>query len=76
MKVYQKLLEFYNAAYEILTRKGARLVLKMILENGRLPGIVVDFLKQAEWLQTLVEKATLEITLDIKTMLYDDASTC
>jgi hypothetical protein len=73
--VYQKLLEFYNAAFEILSRKGAKLVMKMILENGRLPDIVKDFLKHADNLRKLVQNATWEIVEDIKAMLYDHEST-
>ncbi|KAI9739902.1 MAG: hypothetical protein M1818_004958 [Claussenomyces sp. TS43310] len=69
--VYQKILEFYKVAFEILTRKGAKLVMKMILENDRLPSIVEDFLKQADNLRKLVQKATWEIVEDIKAMLYD-----
>jgi hypothetical protein len=72
--VYQKLLEFYNAAFEILSKKGAKLVMKMILENGRLPNIVKDFLKHANNLRKLVQKATWEIVEDIKAMLYDHES--
>jgi len=72
--VYQKLLEFYIAAFEILSRKGAKLVMKMILENGRLPNIVKDFLKHADTLRKLVQKATWEIVEDIKSMLYDHES--
>jgi hypothetical protein len=73
--VYQKLLEFYNAAFEILSRKGAKLVMRVILENDRLPNIVQDFLKHAGNLGKLVQKATLEIVEDIRTMLYDHEST-
>ncbi|KFZ04192.1 hypothetical protein V502_10338 [Pseudogymnoascus sp. VKM F-4520 (FW-2644)] len=69
--VYQKLLEFYNVAFEILTRKGAKLVMKIILENDRLPNIVKDFLKHADNLRKIVQKATWEIVEDIKSMLYD-----
>jgi hypothetical protein len=72
--VYQKLLEFYMAAFEILCRKGVKLVMKMILENGRLPNIVNDFLKHADNLRKLVQKATWEIVEDIKAMLYDQES--
>lgn len=72
--VYQKLLEFYNVAFEILTREGAKLVMKMILENNRLPNIVKDFLKHADSLRKLVQKATWEIVEDIKAMLYDHES--
>ncbi|KAG9231371.1 hypothetical protein BJ875DRAFT_506721 [Amylocarpus encephaloides] len=69
--VYQKLLEFYNVAFEILTRKGVKLVMKIILENDRLPNIVQDFLRHAENLRKLVQKATWEIVEDIRAMLYD-----
>ena len=74
VSVYQKILEFYKVAYEILTRSGAKLVLKMIRDNERLPNIVQDFLKHAETLRKLVEKATWEVVEDIKTMLYDSES--
>jgi hypothetical protein len=72
--VYQKLLEFYNVAFEILTRKGAKLVMKMILENDRLPSIVEEFLGRAENLQKLVQNSIWEILGDIQTMLYDQES--
>ncbi|KAH6627225.1 hypothetical protein B0J18DRAFT_426830 [Chaetomium sp. MPI-SDFR-AT-0129] len=71
VSVYQKLLEFYHAALQILSKKGAKLVMKIVLENGKLPAIVQDFLQHAQQLQKLVEKATLEIVEDIKNMLYD-----
>ena len=74
VSVYQKILEFYKVAFEILTRKGAKLVVKLILENDRLPSIVQGFLKHAETLRKLVQKATLEIVEDIKAMLYDRES--
>lgn len=73
--VYQKLLEFYNVAFKILTRKGAKLVLKMILQNNQLPSIVEEFLRHADNLRKLVQKATWEIVGDIKAMLYDQEST-
>lgn len=72
--MYQKLLEFYNAAFEILSKKGAKLVVKLILKNGHLPKIVEDFLKHAENLRKLVQKATWEIVEDIRAMLYDHES--
>ncbi|KAG2002730.1 hypothetical protein GB937_009603 [Aspergillus fischeri] len=31
--VYQKMLEFYKVAYEMLSRKGAKLIIKMVLET-------------------------------------------
>ena len=72
--VYQNLLEFYSAAFEILSRKGVKLVMKIVLEDGRLPGIVDDFLRHADYLRKLVGKATWEIVEDIKAMLYDHES--
>lgn len=74
MSVYQKLLEFYKVAHEILTRRGVKLVIKMVLETDRLPNIVQDFLRHADTLRKLVEKATWEVVEDIKAMLYDSES--
>jgi hypothetical protein len=68
------MLEFYQVAFEILTKKGAKLMMTMILENDRLPNIVKEFLKLSENLRTLVQKATWEIVEDIKAMLYDRES--
>ena len=72
--VYKKILEFYKVAYHTLTRKGSRLVMRIVLENSRLPVVVQDFLKEAENLRKLIEKATWEIVQDIKDMLYDQES--
>lgn len=74
VSMYQKILEFYKVAHEILTRRGVKLVMKMILETDRLPNIVQDFLRHADTLRKLVEKATWEIVEDIKAMLYDSES--
>ena len=49
-------------------------MIKLILENDRLPNIVQDFLKHAETLRQIVQKATWEIVEDIKAMLYDRES--
>ncbi|KAI9652058.1 MAG: hypothetical protein M1831_007250 [Alyxoria varia] len=72
--IHKKILEFYQAAFEILTRKRAKLVMKMVLEKHRLPDIVQDFLRHADFLRKLVQKATWEIVEDIKSMLYDRES--
>ena len=48
--------------------------MEMILENGKLPKIVEGFLKHAEDLHKLVQKATWEIVEDMKLMLYDQES--
>lgn len=62
------------AAFEILARKGAKLVMKIIVEKDRLPQIVQDFLRHADTLRKFVQKATWEIVEDIKSMLYDRES--
>lgn len=72
--MYQKILEFYQVAHEMLTRRGVKLVITMVLETDRLPNIVQDFLRHADILRKLVEKATWEIVEDIKAMLYDSES--
>jgi hypothetical protein len=72
--VYQKILEFYRVAHEILTQRGRKLAMKMILETDRLPNIVQDFLRHADTLRKLIAKSTLEIVEDIKSMLYDRES--
>ncbi|KAJ5724165.1 hypothetical protein N7488_002200 [Penicillium malachiteum] len=71
VSVYQKILEFYKAAFEILTRKGVKLILNMVVENERLPSIVQEFLSRSDVLRKLISKAILEITDDIKKMVYD-----
>lgn len=68
VKVYRKILEFYKAGLEILTRRESKLV------TDRLPIIVEDFLRYADILRSLVQKAAWEIVGDIKSMLYDRES--
>lgn len=68
--MYQKILEFYDAALNILTRKGAKMVMKMVLETDRLPTIVQEFLASADKLQMVIQKATLDILEDIQKLLY------
>lgn len=72
--MYQKLLEFYLSAYKLLSKERTKLVLAVIVDTGTLPDIVKDFLKQAEHLRRIVEKATFDVVQDIKAMLYDDKS--
>ena len=50
------------------------MVLRMMLDNVRLPEIVEDFLKRADTLHKLVVNATQELLLEIKTMLYEQES--
>ncbi|CAN9290739.1 unnamed protein product [Alternaria alternata] len=71
VSVYREILEFYIAAHGILTERGKKLAMKMILDTDRLPSIVRSFLGHAETLRKLIEKATWEIVEDIKAMLYD-----
>jgi len=72
--VYQKLLEFYSTAFDILSKKGVKLVLGVVLEEGHLPSIVDGFLGHTKYLQELVLKATAEIAQDIQVMVYDRES--
>lgn len=74
MSVYEKILEFYKAALDILSRKGAKFVMKMVLETDRLPNIVQDFLKCSDHLRKVVEKAILDVSDDIRSMFYDRES--
>ena len=76
VSMYRKILEFYEVVFEILTRKGAKLVIKIMLEKEHVPEVVQDFLKHADTLRKLGEKATWEIVEDIKFMLYDRESRC
>lgn len=74
VSVYREILEFYKVAHEILTRRGVKLVMKMILEANRLPEIVTQIVSNADNLERLVSRATWEITQDIQSMLYDSQS--
>ncbi|UKZ60423.1 uncharacterized protein TrAtP1_001703 [Trichoderma atroviride] len=74
VSVYQKLLEFFVSAYGLLMTRGAILVLAVISNADTLPDIAKDFLKQAEHLQKIVDKAILDIFQDIKALLYDEKS--
>lgn len=76
MLVYKNLLEFYQASFDILSKKGVKLVLQMALKSDRLPKIIEEFLKHAETLHKLIQSATAEIVRDIQTMLYDQESKC
>lgn len=67
--VYEKILEFYGAAVEILTRKRAKR-LQMFFETDRIPNIVQYFLTHADTLQNIIQKATFDILDDIKATLY------
>lgn len=48
--------------------------MSMVLETDRLPTILQEFLRHANNLAKLVQKATWEIVEDIKCMLYDRES--
>jgi hypothetical protein len=68
--VYQKLLHFYKAAYDLLTKRGPKLIIQIVLETGHLPTIVQDFLVQANVLQATIQNATADILAEIESMLY------
>lgn len=74
VSVYQKILEFYQAAYDILTRRKVKLVLKIILENDKLPAIISEFITRANNLRNLIHTTTLEVVQEIQAMLYDQQS--
>jgi hypothetical protein len=65
------MLEFYKVTYEMLSQKGAKLLIKIVLETNRLPSIVSEFLQYSNTLRNLIQKATWEIIEDIKLMLYN-----
>ncbi|PSK43017.1 LON peptidase N-terminal domain and RING finger protein [Elsinoe australis] len=71
VKVYQDILMFYKEARDILAKKGAKLLAKLVLDNARIPEIIEEFLGHAAMLQKVVEKATLEVLEDMRNMLYD-----
>ena len=73
--VYKNIVQFHAVAYDILTRRGMKLLIKMVMDKDRLPDIVVEFLAHASTLQKLIQKATAEIALDIKNMLCEERST-
>ncbi|KAK9434875.1 NACHT domain protein [Metarhizium brunneum] len=74
VSVYEKILEFYQAAYDILTRRKVKLVLKIILENDKLPAIIGEFITRASNLRNLIHTTTLEVVQEIQVMLYDQQS--
>ena len=51
-----------------------KLLIQMASERERLPEIVEDFLRQADILQKVVQKAAVEVVLDVRNMLYDSTS--
>lgn len=69
--VYKKILEFYKAAYEIVTRKGAKMVMKLLWQKNTLPDIVQEFLRTAKNLQDIIQLEARQVLEDIKGMLYD-----
>ena len=71
MLVCEKLLHFDMVAFQILSKRGAKMIVKIVLGKNELPDIIKDFLQHAELLHTLVEKAIWEVVEDIKLMLYD-----
>jgi hypothetical protein len=72
VSVYRKLIEFYAAAYQFLSKRRAKLVLAVVSDTGTLPNLVQDISKEVENLRKVIEKATLDIAQDIKTMMCDE----
>ncbi|KAJ5289958.1 Protein of unknown function DUF3468 [Penicillium atrosanguineum] len=68
--VYQKILEFYDAALDILAKKGAKRVYMVISESDRLPNIIKEFLTSTDQLHRVIQKATLDIVGNIECMIH------
>ncbi|KAF3401577.1 hypothetical protein F1880_009990 [Penicillium rolfsii] len=71
VSVYCKILEFYQAVCEILSKKGIKLIIKMILESDRLPSIAEDVLKSSNILHDLVQTTTLKVLQDVESMIIN-----
>lgn len=54
--MYQKILKFYMFAFEILAKKKAKLIMKIIVKKDRLSQIVEDFLKHVDIFRKFVQK--------------------
>ncbi|KAH6646799.1 hypothetical protein BKA67DRAFT_525676 [Truncatella angustata] len=72
VKVYRKLLEFYHVAFEMLIKRGTKLLINLVMQDERLPDIVKEFLNHAGQLRDIVHNETLSIVQDMKVMLYDE----
>lgn len=57
-----------------MAKKGMQLAIALLSEGGTPPDIVQDFLTHPEILHKIVQKATLEILEDIRSLLYDERS--
>ncbi|EXV04769.1 hypothetical protein X797_002451 [Metarhizium robertsii] len=51
-----------------------KLLLKIILENDKLPAIISEFITRASNLRNLIHTTTLEVVQEIQVMLYDQQS--
>lgn len=72
VSVYKKILEFYQALCEILSSKGTKLIIKMVLESDRLPSIVQGVMNCSNILHNLVQTTTLRILQDIEDRIIHD----
>lgn len=72
--VYEKILEFYQTAVEILNSKGTKRIMGLVLESDRLPNIIQDFLRHSDTLAKLINQASAQIVQELKDMLYDSES--
>lgn len=70
----KKILEFYKAACDILTRKGAKLITTITFKNARFTDIVQDFLRYAESLHKIVQVVIADILGEINHMVCDNHS--
>ncbi|KAF2152107.1 hypothetical protein K461DRAFT_162341 [Myriangium duriaei CBS 260.36] len=72
VKVYEQLLVFYQSVYQILTKNGPILAIKMAWENGTLSETVVEFSAYTDKLQNVIQKATLDISEQTLSTVIDD----
>jgi hypothetical protein len=72
--VYQKLLEFYSAAFDISTKKEVRKIVAAGLKDAHLPAIIDEFLEYSARLKETVNKATMDMTREMQEMLCDQQS--
>ena len=72
--MYKKILKLYKAVSQALVGKASMFILRIILQNSHLRGIVEDFLREAETLRRLVEQEDWEIIQDTQKRLYGEES--
>ena len=70
MKVYRCILQFYKAAFEVLTKARGKLMFAIIKEQNRLQSIMEEFSSRANELNKVVQNPTLKIK-EVESMLIE-----